>query len=255
MDTRGRLRSSSDGSQRKRPATTAASLAMMPGLRTRLVIDHEDLGQPTVGISTDRRAIPQAAGLDIERLSLTLFGSLSRVATRMGPSPTKQMASPTYAGKKPIGRGAQKNDDRSALGKLRSLAPVTTATVSVDESEIASCALAEDGTFCDEFFEEAKTWGGGSRNTTQWERGARSHTLGGRVESVTLLLSCWAKIGCAQAEAYRDGSVRARSYASWPRGQSGYPGTDARPAGSDHTVFSLKVGNGVAALIDLRRWQ
>ena len=134
MDTRGRLRSSSDGSQRKRPATTAASLAMMPGLRTRLVIDHEDLGQPTVGISTDRRAIPQAAGLDIERLSLTLFGSLSRVATRMGPSPTKQMASPTYAGNKPTGRSVRKFHDGWRLGKSQRLAPVMIGANSIEGS-------------------------------------------------------------------------------------------------------------------------
>jgi len=95
----------------------------------------------------------------------------------MGPSPTKQMASPTYAGKKPIGRGAQKNDDRSALGKLRSLAPVTTATVSVDESEIASCALAEDGTFCDEFFEEAKRLADASL-TGRWLGGFFPKALG-----------------------------------------------------------------------------
>jgi hypothetical protein len=47
---------------------------------------------------------------------------------------------------KPIGRGAQKNEDRSALGKLRSLAPVTAATVSADETATARSALVEDGT-------------------------------------------------------------------------------------------------------------
>jgi hypothetical protein len=55
------------------------------------------------------------------------------------------MASPTYAGNKPIGRGAQKNDDRIALGKLRSLMPVTAATVSADETAIVRSALVEDG--------------------------------------------------------------------------------------------------------------
>jgi hypothetical protein len=60
------------------------------------------------------------------------------------------MASPTYAGNKPIGRGVQKNDDRSPLGKLRCLAPVTAATIFADQSMIALCALFVDGSLSDD---------------------------------------------------------------------------------------------------------